>query len=295
MTSRQLPSPIALRAFEAAARHLSFTLAARELFVTQSAISHQVRGLEKSLGLRLFVRMTRQLQLTRSGERLLEVVRESYDRIEDTIVALRFDVGAGPLRVSLTSYLAARWLTRRLGQFAAIHPQVEIHLQLTNGDPDFHQKDLDLAIVWSLEPWSNVVCTELIPLNLVMVCSPSLMRSGRDIKEFQDLRHYTLLHESGRNLWEYYLRNVKAKNVIGKRNVVMDDPNVLHQACIEGQGIALGAEALLFDELQQGVLVRLFSDTVRYGSYYLLHRSESRNQPNVLAFQNWLVAEAVWA
>ena len=126
---RSIPSPVALRSFEAAARHLSFTRAAQELFVSQSAVSHQVRGLENELGVRLFLRLTRQLRLTDAGEALHSVLRESFDRIETTVGELKAGSAAQPLRVSMTSYFAARWLTRRLGLFSAEYPNQEMSLQ----------------------------------------------------------------------------------------------------------------------------------------------------------------------
>ncbi len=290
--SRDLPSLIALRSFEAAGRSLSFTRAARELFVTQSAVSHQVRALEAELGVRLFLRLTRQLKLTEAGEALLQVVRESLDRIEETVEELKAGSGAHPLRVSLTSYFAARWLTRRLGLFFARHPEVEIHLQLSNGDIDFRRADLDLAIMWGYGDWPDVDARELMPIRLIMVCSPSLMRRGGPLKRIADLAHYPLLHESGRGLWEYYLEAIGSGAIRSERNIVMDDPNVLHQACIEGQGVALGAETLLADELDQRLLVCPFSQSVQLGGYYIVRQPGVRSRPNVSAFYEWLLAEA---
>ena len=161
---RNLPSPTALRSFEAAARHLSFTRAAQELFVTQSAVSHQVRGLEDELGVRLFLRLPRQLRLTESGEALFLVLRESFDRIEDSVQALKTGNVADPLRISLTSYFASRWLTRRLGSFSALHPQVEMQLHLINGDVDLKRIDLDIAIIWGSGDWPGLEAELLMPI-----------------------------------------------------------------------------------------------------------------------------------
>ena len=290
---RELPSPIALRSFEAAARNLSFTRAAQELFVTQSAVSHQVRALEEELGVRLFLRLTRQLRLTAAGEALLVVVRESFDRIEGTVAELKAGSNTYPLRVSLTSYFAARWFTRRLGRFSARHPEVQIHLQLTNGDIDFKRSDLDLAIVWGHGEWSDVEASPLMPIRITAVCSPTLLNGGPPLTNLADVRHFPLLHESGRGLWEYYLDANGSAGIQAERNVVMDDANVLHQACIEGQGLALGAETLLADELDRGVLIRPFAESAPLGGYYIVRPHGARAGRNVLAFHEWLLEEAV--
>ena len=290
---RDLPSPIALRSFEAAARHLSFTLAAEELFVTQSAVSHQVRALESDLGVKLFVRLTRELRLTPSGEALLGAVRDAFDGIESVVKSLKMDSGAGPLKVGATSYFASRWLTRRLGQFSASHPAIEIHLQLTNTDPDFKRSDAEVAIAWGLAGWPDMDCVPLMPLDLIVVCSPTLLGKGDRLERLSDLHRFTLLHESGRGLWQAFFEAVGETDIAAPRSVVIDDPNVLHQACIDGQGIALGAESLLADELEHGLLVRPFDAVVRYGSYFVVSQESALRRGSVRAFREWLVAQAV--
>ena len=290
--SRILPSPIALRSFEAAARHLSFTRAARELFVTQSAVSHQVRGLENELGVRLFLRLTRQLRLTDAGEALLLVLRESFDRIEDAIQDMKTGSLAHPLRISLTSYFAARWLTRRLGNFSALHPQVEMHLHLINGDVDFKRMDLDLAIVWGNGDWPELEAELLMPIQVTVVCSPEILANGPPLEKIADLQHHRLLHETGRELWEAWLMAIDASEVKPERNIEMDDANVLHQAAIEGQGIALGVRALLDDEISRGLLVQPFDQSVELGGYYIVLAPGARDRPNISAFIDWLTREA---
>jgi len=290
--SRSLPSPVSLRAFEAAARHLSFTRAAQELFVTQSAVSHQVRHLEDELGLRLFLRLTRQLRLTDAGETLLAVLRDSFDRIEDSIKEIKAGTSAHPLRISLTSYFAARWLTRRLGDFSALYPEIEMHLHLINGDVDFRRMDLDLAIVWGNGNWEGLEAELLMPLQVTAICSPDLLKAGPALNRIEDLKHHVLLHEAGRELWATWLKSNNAEHISPKRNIVMDDPNVLHQAAIEGQGIAIGARALLDDEISRGHLIQPFGSMVELGGYYLLHPPGARSKANIAAFINWLMIEA---
>ncbi len=291
--SRNLPSPVSLRAFEAAARHLSFTLAAEELFVTQSAVSHQVKALEQDLGIRLFLRLTRQLRLTDAGERLQSVLRETFDKVEETVSEIRAGGGKLPLRVGLTSYFAARWLTRRIGRFSARFPNVAMHLQLSNEEIDFNRMDIDMAVAWGHGDWPGLECELLVPSRIIAVCSPALLRDGPALGEIQHLKDHTLLHESDHKLWRAWLAAVGAGDVSLGSGVTMNDPNVVHQAAIEGQGVALGAEALLEDEISQGLLIPLFGRSVELeGAYYLVHPSAARNRTNITTFWDWALQEA---
>ncbi len=291
--SRNLPSPVSLRAFEAAARNLSFTLAAQELFVTQSAVSHQVKALESDLGIRLFLRLTRQLRLTEAGERLQAVLRESFDRVEQTVNEIRAGGGTLPLRVGLTSYFAARWLTRRIGRFSARFPDIAMHLQLTNEEIDFNRMDLDIAVAWGHGDWPGLVSELLIPSRIIAVCSPRFLDEHPHLREIQDLENHTLLHESDHRLWRSWLNAVGAQDLNLGSGVTMNDPNVVHQAAVEGQGVALGAEALLEDEISQGTLVRLFARSVELeGAYHLVHPPEARARMNIKTFCDWVLTEA---
>lgn len=289
---RNSPSPVALRSFEAAARHQSFTLAAQELFVTQSAVSHQVKALESDLGVRLFVRLSRQIRLTEAGDKLLAVLRDSYDRIQETVDELRYGGRTGPLRISLTPYFAARWLTRRLSHFSAQHPDIELHLHLTNEEVDFNRTDIDLSIAWGRGEWPGLVAEHLISGYVIAVCSPSLIANGPPLQEIEDLSQHTLLHESDHRLWHDWLVAAGAGKVTWNKSVTMNDPNVVYQAAIEGQGIALGADALLEDEISQGRLVRLFGRSMELdGSYYLVYSADAENRPNTSAFRDWVLSE----
>ncbi len=290
--SRNSPSPVALRAFEAAARHLSFTIAAQELFVTQSAVSHQVKALEIDLGVRLFTRLTRQLRLTDAGEQLYAVLRESFERVQETVDALRHGSGTGPLRISVRPYFAARWLTRRLGDFSARHSDIEMHLHLTNEEVAFNRQDIDLAIVWGRGSWAGLAAEHLIPGHIIAVCSPALISKCSPLQEIEDLCQHTLLHESNHPLWHDWLTAAGAGTVKSSKNIAMDDPNVVHQAAIEGQGVALGAEALLEDEISQGRLVHLFGRSIELdGSYYLVYQPDARSRRNTSAFRDWILSE----
>lgn len=245
------------------------------------------------MGVRLFLRLTRQLRLTEAGETLLAVLRDSFDRIEETVSKMRTGSAAGPLSVGLTPYFATRWLTRRIGRFSARHPQIEMRLHLTSAPVDFDRMDLDLAVAWGRGDWPGLVAELLVPTRIIAVCSPALIQDGPPLRELADLRHHTLLQEVDHGLWRDWLAAAGAGDVTPKSSVIMDDPNVVHQAAVEGQGVALGAEALLDDEISQGRLVRPFDYSVELGgAYYLVHPPGARNRPNVKAFCEWLSVEA---
>ena len=148
--------------------------------------------------------------MTDAGEALLLVLRESFDRIEEAIREMQTGNPADPLRISLTSYFAARWLTRRLGDFSALHPQIEMHLHLINADIDFRRMDLDLAIAWGHGEWPELEAELLMPIQVTVVCSPDILANGPPLETIDDLQHHRLLHETGRELWETWLSAIGA-------------------------------------------------------------------------------------
>ncbi|MHA1564452.1 MAG: LysR substrate-binding domain-containing protein, partial [Alphaproteobacteria bacterium] len=152
---------------------------------------------------------------------------------------------------------------------------------------------LDLAVAWGRGDWPGLVSELLVPTRIIAVCSPALIKDGPPLREFADLRNHTLLQEIDHGLWRDWLAAVGADDVTPRSSVTMDDPNVVHQAAVEGQGVALGAAALLDDEISQGRLVQLFDRSVDLGgAYYLVHPPSARNRPNVKAFCEWLSVEA---
>jgi len=199
--SRRLPPLNALRAFEAGARHLSFTLAAAELNVTQAAVSHQVRGLEDALGVKLFERRTRQLELTVAGRRLLPTVSEAFDRIAATVADLRLSELDAPLSVTVTPHFGARWLAGRLSHFWRNHPEIDLRLHHSNRVLDLSQGEVDLGIRFGRGVWPGVVAEKLVPVERVPVCSPALLEGPHRLREPNDLVHHVLLHEQDHEEW----------------------------------------------------------------------------------------------
>ncbi len=294
--SRYLPSPIALRSFEAAARHLSFTRAANELNVTQAAISHQVKSLEDHLRVRLFLRLTRRLLLTNDGQALYSVVSEAFDRIGDVADKLRSGTGNETLTVSLTPYFAAKWLTHRLGRFWSRYPNIDLRLHHSRQPVQFDQAEMDMAISWGRDEWPDLAATILLRSRVIPVCSPMLMKGKPPLRTPADLNNHTLLHEGDYELWTQWLQAVGVEGVNVRRGSTIDDPNVVLQAAIDGQGIALGADALLGEELSSGRLVMPFDPSISTDlSYYAIYPKTALERPKVKAFYEWLLAEAEYS
>ncbi len=290
---RRLPPLNALRAFEAGARHLSFTRAADELHVTQAAVSHQVKALEEYLGVALFRRMTRRLALTEAGRVLLPVVSDAFERIADTAERLRDDAEERGLTVSLTPSFGARWLGQRLGRFWAQHPDIDLKLHHSRRLADFRREEVDMAVRWGCGEWPGLAAEFLMRAGFTPVCSPVLLEGPHPLRRPADLVHHTLLHEEDYEDWAQWLMVAKVEGVDARRGPVIDDPSMLDRATLEGQGVALGRTALIGEHLAAGRLVRPFSlDLETDYAYYLVYPPQALVRPRVKAFRDFVLAEA---
>ena len=291
--ARNLPPPIALRAFEVSARLLSFTRAANELNVTQAAVSHQIKILEEYLNVPLFVRMTRKLMLTDEGQSLYSVVSQSFTEIETIAETLRAGKGDEVLSVSLTPYFSSKWLTVRLTRFWARHPNIDLRLHHTAQPGNLRQDRTDLSITWGLNDVHNLDFKPLITANVVPVCSPSIISEDKPISTVDDLYRHTLLHEEDYSLWKMWLEKAGAGEVNLRRGTTMDDSNVVIQAAIDGQGVALGSDVLCADEIEAGRLVMPFDIRLAMPySYYIVFKPGALQRPKIKAFYEWIVEEA---
>ncbi len=293
MTER-LPSPVALRAFEAAARHLSFTRAAAELNVTQAAISHQVKALESDLGVRLFNRLTRRLTLTEDGAALHAVVGDAFERIATTVARLRTPDSGGTLTVAFGPYIAAGWLAPRIGRFWRRYPDIQLRLHHTSEPVDFARSNVDLAVEWGGDgDWPGLNADLLLRVRATPVCSPVLLEGPHPLRRPGDLKHHTLLHDTGYQGWPLWLAAAGVTDIDELAGPIIDDHNVVLHAAMDGQGVALGEASFVAQDVAAGRLVRPFELAIEIdAAYYVVCPPDALERPKVRAFRDWLLEEA---
>ncbi len=289
---RRLPPLNSLRSFEAAGRHLSFTRAAQELAVTQAAVSQQVKALEQQLGVHLFRRLPRQLLLTMAGETLLPLISESLDLISSAVAAVRENPDKERLSIRLAPSFAAKWLSPRLGAFQDENPDIGLVLNHSNKAVDFRHSDIEIAITYGTGDWSDVVAERVLSIDFFPVCAPDYIRSDRPLDGAGELRHYTLLHDATYENWEKWLQLAGADDVDPRHGTILDDTNVLIQAAIDGQGIALGSSIFVAEHLENKRLIRPFGQVLdsEY-AYYIVCPEAHLQRPAVKAFRDWIIGE----
>ncbi len=295
--ARRLPSLNALRAFEAAARHLSFTRAAEELHVTQAAVSHQIKGLEEQLGLPLFRRLNRRLLLTDAGQAYLPALSEAFDRIAAATDRLSAGRGGGALKISTLPSTAAKWLLPRLSRFRDRHPDIDILVSAAHALVDFRRDDVDLAIRYGRGVYPGLECLPLMPDEIFPVCSPGLLANGPPLKGPEDLSRHTLLHdqttEGEVQNWRNWFDMVGVRSVDPGRGPGFSDSNLVLEAAAAGQGVALGRRSLALADLASGRLVIPFGPIVpSQNKYYIVYPPTKAAQPSLAAFRDWLLEEA---
>ncbi len=290
---RRLPSLNALRAFEAAARHLSFTRAAEELHVTQAAISHQVKALEEHLGRKLFRRLNRALLLTDDGQAYLPSVSRAFTLLNDATSDLLTTQAPGPLTVSALPSFAARWLVPRLGRFRQIRPDIDLRIDPSAALSDFAGGDVDVGIRYGRGKYPGMRADWLMTEDIFPVCSPALLEGPHPLQDPGDLEHQVLLHDDGHGDWRTWLLAAGADRVDATRGPIFTDSSMLIQAAMAAQGVALARGVLAADELAAGRLVRPFTLSLptEY-AYYLVCPINSAEQPKIAAFRDWLLGEA---
>ena len=291
--ARRIPPLTALRAFEAAGRHLSFTKAADELHVTQAAVSHQVKSLEEYLGLRLFRRLNRTLLLTDAGQLYLPPLTDAFECIDRATHRLRRQLGRARLTVSVLPSFAAGWLVPRLGRFRQRCPDVDLRIDPTEALTDFRRGDVDLGIRYGRGRYPGLRADWLMREEFYPVCSPRLLEGPVPLRDPADLAHHTLLHDEATVDWRTWLLAAGVEGVDAERGITVTDSSMLLRAAIAGQGVALARSVLADDEIASGRLVRPFDvDVPAEFAYYLAYPEESADQPNVAAFREWILEEA---
>lgn len=290
---RRLPPLNAVRAFEAAARHLSFTRAAEELNVTQAAISHQIKALEEALGVMLFRRLNRGLLLTEAGQAFLPPLTGAFDAIADAVDRLKAADEAGPLTISTLASFAAKWLVPRLPRFQQRHPHVDVLISTGSQLVDFDRQEVDLAIRFGRGPWPGVRSHRLLGETIFPVASPALRDGPPRLGAPDDLAHVTLLHDDLHIGWPMWLKAANVTCVDAKRGPRFTDSSLVIQAAIAGHGVALARGALAADDLAAGRLVKLFDlDLPSEVAYYVVAPERHFTRPKVAAFHEWLLEEA---
>jgi LysR family transcriptional regulator, glycine cleavage system transcriptional activator len=293
MTAR-LPSLNGLRAFEAAARHLSFTVAASELNVTQTAVSHQIRRLEEELGVRLFVRRNRALALTPEAKDYLPGVRAAFNDLRLATDRLLRRDDDHVLTVSTLASLAAKWLLPRLATFQESHPGIDVRITTLPGLVDFRNGDVDAAIRYGRGHWPGTRADWLTADELFPVCSPALLEGDKPLRCPEDLAHYTLLHSSGGydDDWRLWLTAAGLPSNISKQpGLTFDLIFLTLQAAIDGSGVAMGRTSYVEADIAKGRLVVPFKVTLPADAgFYLVTPEAKADPPKLGAFRQWLKA-----
>lgn len=289
--SRRLPPLNALKAFEAAARNLSFTRAAEELFVTQAAISHQIKGLEEFLGIKLFRRRNRSLLLTEEGQSYFLEIKDIFSAISDATERLLARSAKGALTVSLQPSFAIQWLVPRLVRFSEAHPDIDVRIKAVDLDEGSLTDDVDVAIYYGKGNWAGLRADKLHAEYLIPVCSPMLLMGIKPLKTPEDLTRHTLLHDTSRRDWKAWFKqlDIQAANV--NQGPIFSHSSMVIQAAIHGQGVALGHSVLTQPEIDAGRLVCPFEQVLMSkNAYYLVCHESQASLGKIAAFREWMLA-----
>ena len=295
--SRRLPPLNALRAFEAAARHLSFTKAAGELNVTQAAISHQVKLLEETLGLALFRRLNRRLLLTDAGQAYLPPLRDAFDGMAAATERLAGGEGSGPLRITTLHSFAVKWLLPRLPRFQERHPEIDVMVSSSRTLVDLRRDGFDLGIRYGPGRYPGLRVDFMMEDTIIPVCSPALLDGRRPLRRAEDLRHHTLLHDDVRSTpddpdWGIWLALNGIEGVDVSRGLRFSDANMAIQAAVAGQGVALSRKVIALDDIEAGLLVIPFGPFQPTSFVYaLIGLPDEAERPKVRLFRDWLMEE----
>jgi LysR family glycine cleavage system transcriptional activator len=313
MAAARLPPLNALRAFEAAARHLSVKKAAIELNVTPAAVSHQIRMLEDYLGVQLFHRYNRALELTDAARVSLPKLREGFDSLIQAVERLRSHVSGGVLTVSAAPSFAARWLMPRLHRFIAAHPEVDVRMSArmrrvsVDGKGDVAERatveawmdDSDIAVLYGRGNYPGLWVRKLLDLTITPICSPQLLEGEHALKEPADLAHHMLLHDDTGDLydnqpfWDVWLAAAGVTGVDSRRGPHFSHAVLAFEAAMDSVGVLATMPVLAAEDFAAGRLVAPFELHVPLTSaYYLVCQDSASTRPAVALFRDWLLEEA---
>ncbi|MBT0587317.1 transcriptional regulator GcvA [Alteromonas oceanisediminis] len=289
---RRLPPLNALKAFEAAARYLSFTRAAEELFVTQAAVSHQIKSLEDFLGMRLFLRKNRALLLTEEGQSYYLELRDIFRHLLDSTERLLAKGAKGALTVATPPSFASQWLIPRISRFSASNPDIDVKLKAVDHDEGFLQADTDVAVYYGRGRWTGLHSDPLHAEYLTPLCSPIVLTGDKPMEVLEDLKFHILLHDSSREGWSSYLKHFGVKGVNVNQGPMFSHSMMVLQAAALGQGIALGNTVLARPEIDAGRLVIPFAEKIKSKhSFYLVCEEGQAELGKIAAFRQWMINE----
>ncbi len=293
----RLPPLNAMRMFEAAARHLSFTKAAEELFVTQAAVSHQIKTLEANLGVPLFRRLNRALILTDQGQTLLPYVRDAFDQLTTGVQQLEQLCCAGSLAVTTTPSFAGHWLVGRLGRLRCRHPEIELRLSATERNVDLLKEGFDCGIRHGLGDWPGFRAERLFQAAIVPVCSPSLLDGDIPLAQPADLARHTILRAmDGAEEWQVWLKAAGLEGLALENSLGFDTGELALKAAVSGIGVAMGRLPLINEALASGTLVEPFDiEFDEQYAYYFIAPEATADQPKIEAFRRWILDEVARA
>lgn len=298
--SIDLPPLNGFHVFECAARHLSFTRAAKELFVTPAAVSQQIKQLEQNLDFKLFHRLTRQLVLTEEGKRLADEVRTMLVHLEEVILDLKDDEAKGALTVSTIPSFAMKWLIPRLIQFNIKHPEILTHLHTSEKHVDFRADRVDMAIRYGRGNYPGLASTFMMRDQIFPVCSPDLLKGGKKLDSPEQLQNFVLLYDFAQNQltvlerdWNTWLRAAGVAETITGETISFSGTHMVLEAALAGQGVALGRTSVVQADLESGRLICPFDLRIEAeNAYYIVSLKETKDKPKIKAFHDWLLAEA---
>jgi len=293
----RLPPLNSLRAFEAAGRRQSFTLAADELHVTPGAVSRQIKSLEQTLGISLFARNNREVRLTPESKQFLDGLTEAFRRIDKSTADFLDSRRDKPLRIMCSMIVAARWLFPRLPRFLALHPHRHVSLTtaLTPATSPIDTDVTDLVIRLGTGEWPAHICSHLLlPSEQIVICSPKLLERGPPLRTVADLKKHTLLYSSLRpHAWPRWFETAGVKSADLSNSIAFETSALAYEAAVEGMGVALGEIALISDDVRKGRLIAPLK-TFRQNpeSFYLLYPRKIETLPAVKEFCGWILGEA---
>lgn len=291
--SRRLPPLNSLKVFEAAARHLSFTRAAEELFVTQAAVSHQIKALEEFLGLKLFRRRNRALLLTEEGQSYFLDIKDIFTLVAEATDKVLERSEKGALTIALPPSFAIQWLVPRLADFNSQELDIDVRIKAVDMDESSLTDDVDVAIYYGRGNWPGLRADKLYQEYLIPLCSPAILLGSKPLTSLSDLQQHTLLHGTSRKEWKQFAKQNGLVGVNVNHGPIFSHSTMVLQAAAHGQGIALGNNVLAQPEIDAGRLIAPFDEVlVSKNAFYVVCHEKQADTGRIATFRDWMLAKA---